>query len=138
VAKILCVDDDSGVVDLKKKILEDAGHFVITCLTTQDAIRELSQATFDAVVTDWRIGSDRGRAVVAAAKANASVPVIVVSGYVSEAFHAAEPLADLYLEKPVDPRELVEVLRTLLKSRPSAEEGFSQGQDALHPWNKQK
>jgi DNA-binding NtrC family response regulator len=121
VAKILCVDDDPGVVELKKKILEDAGHFVITCLTAQDAIRELSQTSFDAVVTDWRIGLDRGRAVVAAAKAHASVPVVVVSGYVGEAFQAAEPLADLYLEKPVDPRELVEVLKTLLKSKSSQE-----------------
>jgi DNA-binding response OmpR family regulator len=117
VAKILCVDDDPGVVELKKKILEDAGHFVITCLTAQDAIRELSETSFDAVVTDWRIGLDRGRTVVAAAKAHTSVPVVVVSGYVGEAFQAAEPLADLYLEKPVDPRELVEVLKTLLKSK---------------------
>jgi DNA-binding response OmpR family regulator len=121
VAKILCVDDDPGVVELKKKILEDAGHFVITSLTAQDAVRELAQTSFDAVVTDWRIGPDRGRAVVAAAKVHASVPVVVVSGYVGEAFQAAEPMADLYLEKPVDPRELVEVLKTLLKSKPSQE-----------------
>jgi DNA-binding response OmpR family regulator len=127
VANILCVDDDPTVVALKKKILEDEGHFVVTCLTAQDAIRKLSQTTFDAVVTDWRIGPDRGRAIVAEAKAYTSVPVVVVSGYMAEAFQAAEPLADLYLEKPVDPRELVEVLKTLLKSKPSQEDGPSQG-----------
>ena len=55
-ANILCVDDDPIVVALKKKILEDAGHFVVTCLTAQDAIQKLSQTEFDAVVTDWRIG----------------------------------------------------------------------------------
>jgi len=42
--------------------------------------------------------------------------VVVVSGYVSEAFQAAEPLADLYLEKPVDPGELVTIVNELLKS----------------------
>ena len=44
------------------------------------------------------------------------MPVVVVSGYVAEAFQAAEPLADLYLEKPVNPEELVTIVNELLKS----------------------
>jgi DNA-binding response OmpR family regulator len=63
------------------------------------------------------LGSDRGRAIVEAAKARLTVPVVVVSGYVAEAFQAAEPLADIYLEKPADPRELVQILRTLLQAK---------------------
>jgi DNA-binding response OmpR family regulator len=43
------------------------------------------------------------------------MPVVVVSGYVAEAFQAAEPLADLYLEKPVNPEELVTIVNELLK-----------------------
>jgi DNA-binding response OmpR family regulator len=37
-----------------------------------------------------------------------------------EAFQAAEPLADIYLEKPVDPRELVQILNALLETRVGA------------------
>jgi DNA-binding response OmpR family regulator len=65
-------------------------------------------------VTDWRLGDSDGRSVVAAAKRQSSMPVVVVSGYVAEAFQS-EPLADLYLEKPVHPEELVTIVNELLK-----------------------
>jgi DNA-binding response OmpR family regulator len=116
-AKILCVDDDPDVIALKRSILEQAGYEVTTCISAEDAIREMERVTFDGVVTDWRLGSERGRAIVKAAKAQSGVPVVVVSGYVAEAFRAAEPMADIYLEKPADPRELVQILDTLLQAR---------------------
>ncbi len=116
-ARILCVDDDPGTVLLKRAILERAGHSVVTSASAEEGIAELYRDLFDAVVTDWRLGEERGRAIVEAAKLNGNVPVVVVSGYVSEAFQAAEPLADLYLEKPVDPEELVQVINALLQIR---------------------
>ncbi len=115
-AKILCVDDEAYVVTLKCAILEQAGHTVTASTSARDAINKLQQTTFDAVVTDWRLGDGDGRAVVEAAKKHSSMPVVVVSGYVAEAFQAAEPLADLYLEKPVNPEELVTIVNELLKA----------------------
>lgn len=85
-------------------------------MSAHDAIEKLNTDTFDAVVTDWRLGDDSGRAVVQAAKLHSTMPVVVVSGYVAEAFQAAEPLADLYLEKPVNPEELVTIVNELLKT----------------------
>ncbi len=115
-AKILCVDDEPHVVTLKCAILEQAGHTVTTSTSAHDAINKLQQNAFDAVVTDWRLGDSDGRVVVEAAKQHSSMPVVVVSGYVAEAFQAAEPLADLYLEKPVNPEELVTIVNELLKA----------------------
>jgi len=115
-AKILCVDDEPHVVTLKCAILEAAGHDVTASTSAHDAIQKLQHEEFDAVVTDWRLGDANGRAVVQAAKSHSSMPVVVVSGYVAEAFQAAEPLADLYLEKPVNPEELVTIVNELLKS----------------------
>jgi len=114
-AKILCVDDEPNVVALKSAILQSAGHTVATATSAKEAIHKLEQDTYDAVVTDWRLGDANGRAIVQAAKARATLPVVVVSGYVAEAFQAAEPLADLYLEKPVNPEELVTIVNELLK-----------------------
>jgi len=115
-ARILCVDDEPHVVTLKCAILESAGHTVTASTSARDAMEKLQSNTYDAVVTDWRLGDANGRAVVQAAKNNSSMPVVVVSGYVAEAFQAAEPLADLYLEKPVNPEELVTIVNELLKS----------------------
>jgi len=115
-AKILCVDDEVSVVNLKRAILESAGHTVTASTSAQDAIQKLEANTYDAVVTDWRLGDANGRAVVQAAKSHTAMPVVVVSGYVAEAFQAAEPLADLYLEKPVNPEELVIIVNELLRT----------------------
>jgi DNA-binding response OmpR family regulator len=117
VANILCVDDDPEIIALKQKILETAGHTVTACVSAEQAMHALETQTFDAVVTDWRLGDGVGRSVVQSAKAHSSAPVIVVSGYVSEAFQAAEPLADLYLEKPINPVELIKVMDTLLRAK---------------------
>lgn len=115
-AKILCVDDEPNIVRLKCTILEAAGHQATPSTSAQDAIQKLEQNSYDAVVTDWRLGDANGRAIVQAAKNNSTMPVVVVSGYVAEAFQAAEPLADLYLEKPVNPDELVTIVNELLKT----------------------
>jgi DNA-binding response OmpR family regulator len=115
-ARILCVDDEPHVVQLKCAILEEAGHTATACTSAKDAIQKLEQGEYDAVVTDWRLGDANGRAIVEAAKSHSTMPVVVVSGYVAEAFQAAEPLADLYLEKPVNPEELVTIVNELLKT----------------------
>jgi DNA-binding response OmpR family regulator len=114
-ARILCVDDEPSVARLKCTILEAAGHQATPSTSAHDAIQKLASNIYDAVVTDWRLGDADGHAVVQAAKANSTMPVILVSGFVSEAFVAPEPLPDLYLEKPVDPEELVKVVNHLLK-----------------------
>ena len=115
-ARILCVDDEPHVVTLKCAILEAAGHAATPSTSAREAIEKLKHNEYDAVVTDWRLGDANGRAVVEAAKNQSTMPVVVVSGYVAEAFQAAEPLADLYLEKPVNPEELVTIVNELLKT----------------------
>lgn len=118
-ARILCVDDDPDAVLLKCGILERAGHTVTTSQSAGDAISKLQQLTFDAVVTDWRIGEQDAHVILEAAKNYDSGPVVVVSGFVEEAFQASEPLADLYLEKPVNPEELVQIVAALLHTAKS-------------------
>ncbi len=115
-AKILCVDDDPRVIIVKRRILEGAGHTVVTAGSVKEAVQKLETEDFEAVVTDWRLGDGSGRMVVQAAKVRSTVPVVVVSGFIEDAYQAAEPQPDLYLEKPADPNELVTILGELLKA----------------------
>ena len=61
-ARILCVDDEPNVVSLKCAILEAAGHQATAATSAHDAIEKLEHNTYEAVVTDWRLGDARGRA----------------------------------------------------------------------------
>ncbi len=112
-ARILCVDDEPGILSLKCSVLEGAGHEVAAALTARDAVDKISRSAFDMVITDWRLGNATGQAVVEAAKARAATPVIVISGFLAEAAES-RPRADLYLEKPLHPQRLVEVVARLL------------------------
>lgn len=115
-ARILCIDDEPHVVKLKCAILAQAGHEVTPATSAREAIELMNSNEYDAVVTDWRLGDCNGSSVVQAAKHHSTMPVVVVSGYVAEAYQSAEPLADLYLEKPVNPEELVTIVNELLKA----------------------
>ncbi len=119
-ARILCVDDEPGILSLKCAVLEAAGHTVAASISARDAVEKLRRGAYDLVITDWRLGDTSGQAVVEAAKARSGMPVIVVSGFLAEA-SGARPPADLYLEKPLHPQKLVEAVRRLLgEEKPKA------------------
>ena len=114
-ARILCVDDEPSVLTLKCSILESEGHQVSASHSAPDALEKLRRQPFDLVITDWRLQDATGQVVVEAAKSRLRTPVIVVSGFLAEA-DGARPAADLYLEKPLHPRKLVEAVNRLLQA----------------------
>ncbi len=113
-ARILCVDDDVSVVGLKRSMLERAGHLVDVSASAGSAIRMLSALPYDVLVTDWRLDEEDASRVIQAAKRNTEILVVVVSGFVAEAFQSSGIVADIYLDKPVDPVELLKILEVLL------------------------
>lgn len=114
--RILCVDDEPHSAKLKCIILETAGHQATPATSAHEAIALMESNLYDVVVTDWRLGDASGRDIVVAARRQADTPVVVISGFVNEAFQAEDPLADYYLEKPVNPDELISVVNDLVKS----------------------
>ena len=120
-ARILCVDDESHAAKLKCIILETAGHQATPATTATEAISLLEKSDYDVVVTDWRLGDATGRDILVAARQLRDIPVVVISGYVNEAFQAPDPLADYYLEKPINPEELISLINDLVKCDQSSD-----------------
>lgn len=117
-ARILCVDDDPTANELKREILSRAGHRVDLCISVEAAVQHLRQAMYDVLIADWRLGEVNARRVLQTARELGSETlIVVVSGFIAEAFQAQGPVADLYLDKPVDPKELLMVLDALLRER---------------------
>jgi len=115
-ARILCVDDESHAANLKCIILETAGHQATPATSAREAITLLNTGSYDLVVTDWRLGDANGRDIVIAVRQLSDTPVVIISGYVDDAFQAPDPLADYYLEKPVNPEELIRIVNDLVKA----------------------
>lgn len=116
-SKVLCVDDEHEVLITMCRVLEGAGHTVSSAESAREAIAKIVNNAYDAVVTDWRLGDADGRAVVQAVRSqgDGAMPVVVFTAYKEDAITAPEPFADLYLEKPVEPEELITILEELLK-----------------------
>src|SRR5437868_6457841 len=84
---VLVVEDDAGIAELERQILEAAGHSVLTAATAEEAMRHVRRGGVDLVLLDYRLPGDvdgldfhaRVRA------AGHDLPVVLVTGFSDEA-----------------------------------------------------
>ncbi|MFN7992386.1 MAG: PAS domain S-box protein [Bryobacteraceae bacterium] len=113
---VLVVDDEAGVRNLTRLILEDTGYTVLTAVDGGDAVQVFRDhaAEISAVLLDMTMPVMSGEdALSEIRKIRADVPVILCSGYsFPEAGSPAigQAAAD-FLKKPYDPAELADVVR---------------------------
>jgi CheY-like chemotaxis protein len=111
--RVLLVDDDPEVAWAVGKFLTKSGYAVTTCADGAEAIDLLASRDVDCVVTDIKMPNVNGVALVDWLRRNRpSVRVVVMtafgSPYIRELVMGKG--AVLYLEKPVDPQLLVDVI----------------------------
>jgi DNA-binding response OmpR family regulator len=79
---ILVVEDERGVADTLKAILEDEGHVVVLATNGRDALAQLARQRPDLVVADMMLPIMSGQALYQAMQADESlrdIPFLVVS-----------------------------------------------------------
>lgn len=109
--RILVVDDESGMRELLEIVLAKDGYDVATAANVDDAQKLLENESFDVVLTDLRMGSDRdaGMKLLTWLNENSpSTPSIMMTAYgsVETAIEAMKRGAADYIMKPFKNEEV--------------------------------
>lgn len=108
-ADILLVDDNGNVLLTLAIALRRLGHVVTVSSDSKQALSHLQSHRFDFLVSDVRMPGLSGIELAAQVKMLPQPPrVILVSAYSN--IEAREGLAEAYLRKPIDMRQLNDLL----------------------------
>lgn len=117
---VLLVDDELNTLKVLSAILRSAGYGVTMARTAEEALDRAQKQPFDVVVTDFRLpGMSGGELLHALQEACPEVPVVMVTAYgtIGRAVEAMKQGAFSYIAKPVNPDELLTVLREAVIKR---------------------
>lgn len=117
-SRILLVDDEANVRKLYQLELEDEGHDVVVAASGQEALQQVASASLDLVVLDIKLERESGLDVLRRIKEiKPDLSVILNSGYTTYRDDFSSWLADAYLVKSSDTRELRAAIRNTLEAR---------------------
>jgi CheY-like chemotaxis protein len=114
--RVLLVDDDPSGVELRRLVLEHAGHQVLIAVDAGAARAAFREATFDTVLLDLRLPDlEDGLALLRDFRqASREVRIVVLSGYAGDLDGRAErACADAILGKPVRTEQLLDALTSV-------------------------
>lgn len=121
-AVILVVDDEFGVAEILRSILEDEGHRVITAINGRAALERIAEERPDLVMTDYMMPIMDGPTLltrVAAMKAMDGVGLVLMSGLPEENIITGGARYDAFLRKPFRIGEVLNVVEQGLAARHS-------------------
>jgi len=121
-AKILVVDDDRATRHLLSKLLTGAGFAVTQARDGADAVKRLQAGRFDLMLLDIWMPRMNGLDLLAKLRRKKSrVKVVVMTSDDTPAtlLQAVREQAFDYVNKPVDPMALLQLVRDVLKSEPA-------------------
>ena len=109
--RVLIVDDDLALVDVLERAFSHAGLDVVAHSTFEGARHALRDQSFDAMLTDVRLGAFNGlQLVVVARDSYPDMQIVVFSGFDDPVLRGeAEHLNATYLVKPVTSEQLIQL-----------------------------
>ena len=132
--RILFVDDEAGIRNTLKPILEQHGFEVTAAATVPEALEHMNHAKFDVLLSDLNIGQpgDGFTVVSAMRRVQPQAATFILTGYpdFDTALQAIRSQVDDYLLKPTDVPTLIHTIESRLEnrracsSRPADQESF--------------
>jgi DNA-binding NtrC family response regulator len=112
---ILIVDDDSSIRSGLKKLLKRANYEVCLAANGIEAVKRFFAERIDLLVMDLNMPNQDGWATFEnITRKNPYVPTIIMTGLPDQFPIASAAGVGALLEKPLDPEELLSVIRNLL------------------------
>jgi CheY-like chemotaxis protein len=116
--KILCIDDDTAGLTLRKMMLESEGYEVFTALSGEEGLALLERQHIDAIVLDYQMPAMNGADVARLIReSRPELPIVLLSGYVEEVPSAALNLVSAFVTKGGSPGQLLHVVRSTMGGR---------------------
>src|SRR5580700_1385253 len=119
--RILLVEDDPRLAEMLSEYLGQAGFRISVAPLGAAALKQLSEAEYDAVVLDLMLPDMDGLDLCRQLRTTSDTPVLMLTGRgdAIDRIVGLELGADDYLPKPFEPRELLARLRAILRRRVS-------------------
>ncbi len=119
--RVLFVDDEAGIRETLKPILEHHGFAVTTSATVFEALEHINHATFDVLLSDLNIGQpgDGFTVVSAMRRVQPEAATFILTGYpdFDTALQAIRSQVDDYLLKPADVPTLIHTIQRRVENR---------------------
>jgi len=124
--KLLMIDDDPDFVEGIKAILDAAGYIVDVTYNPKDGLKALQEKTYDLLLLDIMMGRGaEGIMIARKLRKDAKLremPVLIITGireqmaflFPGESIHPRFVAVDELVEKPVEPKLLLEKVSTLI------------------------
>lgn len=125
---VLAIDDDPGILSATETILQEKGYETISANNGEEALRILKKKTPHIVILDILMPKESGvklYQILRTDEALKDVPVVIHSGISRRTFLRSQealqafgnnpvPEPDAYLEKPIDPLDLLRTIEDLI------------------------
>lgn len=117
--RILIVDDDEDIREMFAAYLEGFGFSVSAAADGRQMRSLLAASRFDLVLLDQRLPGEDGLTIARELRSQSDIGIIIITGYgqVVDRIVGLELGADDYVAKPVDLRELLARIRSVLRRR---------------------
>jgi two-component system phosphate regulon response regulator PhoB len=126
--KVLTVDDDPDIISFVVTVIEENDYIPLEAHNGEEALAKIRQEKPDLVILDVLMPRQSGIKMYRELKTDASlknIPVIILSGITRRTFLRSQealtefggqnvPEPEAYIEKPVAPEELAEIIKKVI------------------------
>jgi CheY-like chemotaxis protein len=127
--RVLIVDDEPDARTLIERLLKDCNAVVTTAASAGDAINALTSEAPDILISDIGMPGEDGYSLIRRVRAlggQMSIPAIALTAYArtDDRVRAIRAGFQSHLSKPVEPSELIAMVRSLVRSQASRQADF--------------